>query len=148
MSNEIVLLGVAVSILFYELTGYSPAGLVVAGYIALTLQSPIRVLYTLGIVALTWLAAKGLSRVMILYGRRRFAMMILLSFVINFVVVQIQVLPHNPGIIGCLVPGIIAQEWERNGVLISTLSLGVVVGILTVILMLLGIPVVPYSGGF
>ena len=47
MYHEVVLLGVAVSLMFSELTGLSPAGLVVPGYIALSLQTPGRVLYTL-----------------------------------------------------------------------------------------------------
>ena len=39
MYNEIIVLGVLLSLLFAEFTGVSPAGLVVAGYIALSLQS-------------------------------------------------------------------------------------------------------------
>ena len=87
MYHEIVLAGVAVSLLFSELTGLSPAGLVVPGYIALSLQTPWRVLYTLLIAMLAWGAARLLERWMILYGRRRFAVLILLSFLINEVIV-------------------------------------------------------------
>ena len=54
MYNEIIVLGVLLSLLFAELTGVSPAGLVVAGYIALSLQTPLRIAYTLLIVLLTW----------------------------------------------------------------------------------------------
>ena len=73
MYHNIVLLGVVLSILFYELTGFSPAGLIVSGYLALCLQTPARIAYTLFVVLLTWAAARVLSRWMILYGRRRFA---------------------------------------------------------------------------
>lgn len=40
MYYEIVLAGVAISLLFVELTGLSPAGLIVPGYLALCLQTP------------------------------------------------------------------------------------------------------------
>ena len=43
MYNEIIVLGVLLSLLFAEFTGVSPAGLVVAGYIALSLQTPLRI---------------------------------------------------------------------------------------------------------
>lgn len=143
MNNEIVLLGIAVSLVFSELTGLSPAGLVVPGYIALCLQTPSRILYTLVVVFFTWGIARLLSNVIILYGRRRFALMILLSFLINFIIVQMGILPHNPGIIGSIVPGIMAQEWEKQGAIKSTISLTVVVGIIALIMMWAGLPVLP-----
>ncbi|MEG2930053.1 MAG: poly-gamma-glutamate biosynthesis protein PgsC [Oscillospiraceae bacterium] len=143
MNNEIVLLGIAVSLIFSELTGLSPAGLVVPGYIALCLQTPSRILYTFVVVFLTWGVARLLSNVMILYGRRRFAVMILLSFLINLAIVKLGVLPHNPGVIGSLIPGIMAQEWEKQGIVKSTLSLMIAVGIIALIMMLCNIPVLP-----
>ena len=73
MYHEIVLIGVAVSLLFTELTGFSPAGLIVPGYIVLCLQTPVRIVYTLVIALLAWGGGKLLGNFMILYGRRRFA---------------------------------------------------------------------------
>ena len=112
MYHEVVLAGVAVSLLFSEFTGLSPAGLVVPGYIALSLQTPVRVVYTLLIALIAWGVARVLSRWMILYGRRRFAVLILLSFLINALIVRSGLLPYDPGMIGVLVPGIIANEVE------------------------------------
>lgn len=143
MYHEVVLAGVAVSLLFSELTGLSPAGLVVPGYIALSLQTPQRVLYTLLIAMLAWGAARLLERWVILYGRRRFAVLILLSFLINEAIVGPGFLPYDPGMIGVLVPGIIANELEKQGVLKSLLSLAVVVGILLLLMMWQGMRVFP-----
>jgi len=143
MYHEVVLAGVALSLLFSELTGLSPAGLVVPGYIALSLQTPGRVLYTLLIALLAWGAARLLARWMILYGRRRFAVLILLSFLLNALIVGSGVLPYDPGMIGVLVPGIIANEVEKQGVLKSMLSLAVVVGILVLLMMWRGMKVFP-----
>lgn len=143
MYHEIVLAGVAISLIFAELTGLSPAGLIVPGYIALSLQTPQRVAYTLAVALLAWGAARLLSHWMILYGRRRFAVLILLSFVINAAIVGTAVLPYDPGIIGVLVPGIIAQEVEKQGAVKSLLSLAVVVGILVLLMMWRGMKVFP-----
>lgn len=143
MYNEVVLIGVAVSLLFAEFTGLSPAGLVVPGYIALSLQSPVRVGYTLVIALLAWGSAKLLNRWMILYGRRRFAVLILLTYVLNALIVGSGILPFDPGMIGAVIPGIIANEFEKQGILKSLLSLSVVVGILVLIMMWQGMRVFP-----
>lgn len=143
MYHEVVLVGVAVSLIFSELTGLSPAGLVVPGYIALSLQTPSRVVYTLLIALFAWAAARLLAKHMILYGRRRFAVLILLSFVINALVTGTGILPFDPGMIGVVVPGIVANEFEKQGIRKSLLSLAVVVGILVLLMMGHGMAVFP-----
>jgi len=143
MYHEIVLAGVALSLIFSELTGLSPAGLVVPGYIALSLQTPQRVVYTLALAFAAWGIAKILARFMILYGRRRFAVLILLAFTVDLAVTSLGILSYDPGVIGVLVPGIIAQEMEKQGVLKSLLSLGVVVGILVLVMLWQGMRVFP-----
>lgn len=143
MYQDIVLAGVAISLIFSELTGLSPAGLVVPGYIALALQTPRRVAYTLLLALAAWAVTKLLSRWMILYGRRRFAVLILLSFLLNASVTGVGILPYDPGMIGVLVPGIIANEVEKQGAVKSLLSLAVVVGILVLIMMWQGMQVFP-----
>ena len=143
MYQDIVLAGVAISLIFSELTGLSPAGLVVPGYIALALQTPRRVIYTLLLALAAWAVTKLLSRWMILYGRRRFAVLILLSFLLNAAVTQSGLLPYDPGMIGVLVPGIIANEVEKQGAAKSLLSLSVVVGILVLLMMWQGMRVFP-----
>lgn len=143
MYHEIVVAGVAISLIFAELTGLSPAGLIVPGYIALSMQTPHRVVYTLAVAVAAWGCARLLSRWMILYGRRRFAVLVLLAFAIDTAVSSFGLLPHDPGLIGVLVPGIMAQEMEKQGLVKSLLSLAVVVGILVLIMMWQGMRVLP-----
>ena len=143
MYHEIVMAGVAISLIFAELTGLSPAGLIVPGYIALSLQTPRRVVYTLAVALAAWGCARLLSRWMILYGRRRFAVLVLLAFAIDTAVSSLGLLPYDPGLIGVLVPGIMAQEMEKQGLVKSLLSLAVVVGILVLIMMWQGMRVLP-----
>lgn len=143
MYHEIVVAGVAISLIFAELTGLSPAGLIVPGYIALSMQTPRRVVYTLAVAVAAWGCARLLSRWMILYGRRRFAVLVLLAFAIDTAVSSFGLLPYDPGLIGVLVPGIMAQEMEKQGLVKSLLSLAVVVGILVLIMMWQGMRVFP-----
>ena len=77
----------------------------------------------------------------VVYGRRRFAVMILLAFTIDLIIASSEILPYDPGIIGVLVPGIIANELERQGAVKSLMSLAVVVGILALIMMGMGMQV-------
>ena len=143
MYHEIVLIGVLVSLVFAELTGLSPAGLVVPGYIALALQTPYRVIYTVSIALIAWMAGKILSRWTILYGRRRFTVLILLAYLIHTLISWSELFPFNPGIIGVIVPGIMANEIEKQGVAKSLLSLSAVVGILVLIMLSVGMRVFP-----
>ena len=143
MYHEIIVAGVAISLIFAELTGLSPAGLIVPGYIALSMQTPRRVVYTLAVAVAAWGCARLLSRWMILYGRRRFAVLVLLAFAIDTAVSSLGLLPYDPGMIGVLVPGIMAQEMEKQGLVKSLLSLAVVVGILVLIMMWQGMRVLP-----
>ena len=143
MYHEIVVAGVAISLIFAELTGLSPAGLIVPGYSALSMQTPHRVVYTLAVAVAAWGCARLLSRWMILYGRRRFAVLVLLAFAIDTAVSSLGLLPYDPGLIGVLVPGIMAQEMEKQGLVKSLLSLAVVVGILVLIMMWQGMRVLP-----
>jgi len=136
MIQEILTLGVIVSIVFYELTEISPGGLIVPAYFALYLDEPIKLLVTAGISLLTVAAVKILSRYTILYGRRRFAVCILLSFLIRLILQYGNVhLLHINGLyflnvrsIGTIIPGILAQEVDRNG-MVRTLSALIIVAI-------------------
>lgn len=79
MYGEVILAGMLVSFALSYFTGFSPAGLIVPGYIVLAMGSPLKLLWTAVIVALTLGIYKLLSLVTILYGQRRFLVMCLIS---------------------------------------------------------------------
>lgn len=141
MYNQIVAVGIVVSILFTEITGLSPAGLIVPGYIALCLNTPERVIYTVVVALLAWGVSKILNNFIIIYGRRRFAVMIILSFCIDLLLGYLIETMIRPSLIGILVPGIIASEFEKQGVIKSLLCLGIVVGIISQIMLIFRITV-------
>ena len=136
MYNQIVLCGIIISLLYTEITGLS-AGLVVSGYLLLSLNSPIRIIYTIAVSLIAMFITKIFSRYVILYGRRRFAFLILLTFIIGFVVDRIKIIPGGVDIIGYVIPGIIARECDRQGVFTTILSLVIVTSILGLVVFLL-----------
>ena len=125
MADELIILGVLVSLVFHELVGISPGGIIVPGYIALLLDEPVRVAVTIGLSLLTWGAVRLLSEHIILFGRRRFAVFILISFLLRYATGLITAEAHLPVtaamVIGYLVPGILAHEIDKQG-LVKTLS--------------------------
>lgn len=135
-----MILGVLVSIVFTELTGLS-AGLILPAYFVLCLQAPWRIVYTLLIAA----AATGLTRLLarrvVLFGKRRLAMMLLISFVLDALLQKTGLLPGTFRVIGVVVPGILAREFDRQGVLYTLLALLASVAALALILLITGYPV-------
>ena len=125
MSDELIIFGVLASIVFQELTQISPGGIIVPGYIALLLDEPLRVAMTIVLSLLTWGTVRLLSGYVILFGRRRFAVFILVSFLLRFaaglVTAEVDLPVSAAMVIGYLVPGILAQEIDRQGV-VKTLS--------------------------
>lgn len=140
MADEIVVLGVIAGIVFYELTGISPGGIIVPGYIALFIDDPMRILFTIIVSVIAYLAVKLLSNYTILYGKRKFAVFIIMSFVIRFVLGGLgdglELAVSASLVIGYLVPGIIAQEIDRQGMLKTISSMLIVALSIRLIVML------------
>ena len=137
MYHETILAGVLVSLLYTEFTGLS-AGLIVPGYLALCLHSPWRIVDTLVIAAVAVGICKLLSKSMILYGRRRFAFLLVLTFFLSLLAQEISLFPSGGIVIGTLIPGIIAREFDRQGFADTLLSLALTTGLVAAILLVLG----------
>ena len=118
MVIETLLLGLILALLFAEATDISPGGIIVPGYIALHLDRPWRVLATLVAALLCLLLYKILARYFLLYGRRRFVLLL----IAGAVAAQAWTLAW-PGlfassielqVIGWVVPGILANSLARH----------------------------------
>ncbi len=116
-----LVIGVVVSLIYAERTGVIPAGLVVPGYLALVFDQVIFVTLIFLLSFLTFLVVdRGISRVAILYGRRRFVAMLSVGIVLKLIFDALY--PAMPfevyefrGI-GVIVPGLIANAIHRQGV--------------------------------
>ena len=130
MIYQAIGIGIAIGFLFYELVGLSPGGIVVPGYIALFIDQPLRIIVTVGIALLTYYIVFFLSNYLILYGRRRFLSMILISFLVKWIVESFifQFPTTNIEIqsVGYIIPGLLANEMKRQGILPTLLAMGIV----------------------
>jgi gamma-polyglutamate biosynthesis protein CapC len=115
---ETLIVGLVIALLYTEATGISPGGLVVPGYIALYLDQPRRVVATLTVALVCLLVYRLLSRRLILFGRRRFVLMILLGVVLaqawSFAVPYVFQEPLELRVIGWVIPGLLAGSLERQ----------------------------------
>jgi len=140
MIYQAIGIGIVVSFAFYEIVGLSPGGIVVPGYIALFLDQPIRILVTLLAALLTSFIVRKLSNYIILYGRRRFLAMILIGFLLKWLIEEIIITIPISGIelrsIGYIIPGLIANEMRRQGIMPTIYSLVTVSIIVRLILLL------------
>ena len=127
MGAEITFLGLLVALLFIGMTGYYPGGIIVPAYLVLFMDQPLRIIGTLLAALLTLLCYRAASRYLILFGRRRFVFMILFGGVWTFLWILVfpVIFPvsFEFRVIGWVIPGLIANHFERQGVLITTAAL-------------------------
>ena len=127
-------LGLVLALIYVEVTGISPGGLIVPGYFALYLNQPWRPLSTLAVAFLTLLIYRLLARYFILFGRRRFVLMILVGACLgqawSLALPHLLVEPVGLRVIGWVVPGILASSLERQKIM-PVLSSLVFVSVLT-----------------
>ena len=127
MIVETLLVGLAVALVWAEVTDVSPGGIIVPGYFALYLGRPLRVAATLAVALLTLAAYRFLARRLVLFGRRRFVLMVLVGAVLSqawlLVLPKLFDAPVELRVIGWVVPGILASSLTRQKVLPTLASL-------------------------
>ena len=116
---ETAFLGLLVAALVVELTGLYPGGIIVPAYLALFLGQPLRLVGTLVVAVLAWGTYRVVARAMLLFGRRRFLLLVLLGGAWAFVSYRWlpSVWPQSLELraIGWVIPGLIANAFERQG---------------------------------
>jgi poly-gamma-glutamate biosynthesis protein PgsC/CapC len=121
-----MMISVLLSLLFTEITGVMPAGLVVPGYIALSSGNYVALLTLLLISLATYiLVVFVIGKVTILYGKRKFTAMIavgiLLKMALMFLLPDMFSDIVELSAVGIVVLGLIANTIQRQG-LIPTIS--------------------------
>ena len=139
---ESIAIGLVFGFFFYEWVGFSAGGFVVPGYIALYWDRPLIIATTLIISLLAYGLVRILSRITILYGRRRFILVILVGFTLQWLfrilVVKTHFMSLEIDTIGYIIPGLIANEMERQRVLPTLASLVIVSALVRLTLIVLG----------
>ncbi len=118
MAVETLLVGLLLALLWAETTDVSPGGIIVPGYFALYLGQPLRVLATLTAALLTLLVYRFLARHLILFGRRRFVLMVLAGALLSqawfMALPRSFAAPLELRVIGWVIPGILASNLARQ----------------------------------
>jgi poly-gamma-glutamate biosynthesis protein PgsC/CapC len=118
MTYETLLIGLLVAVLYVEIFGVYPGGIIVPAYIALYLDQPLRVLVTVAIAVLCILLYRFLSRYLILFGKRRFVTFIFLGAVLaqiwSFLFPELFLESLGLRAIGWIIPGLLANNLEKQ----------------------------------
>ena len=135
-------IGLVVSLAFSEMLGLTAGGMVVPGYVALYLNHPLMIVLTLLISFLTYFIVHSLSAVMIIYGRRRTVLMILVGFAMGALLrslgsLELKTAVIDLTIIGYIIPGLIAIWIDRQGLIESFSSLIIASVIVRMVLILI-----------
>ncbi|HOC94814.1 MAG TPA: poly-gamma-glutamate biosynthesis protein PgsC [Candidatus Cloacimonadota bacterium] len=133
-------LGVIVSLIFSELLGASAGGIVVPGYLALYLDKPMQILGTLIVSLATWGIIRVISQFTLMFGKRRMVLSILVGFILGWttrllVFHNITIYTYQMQSIGYIVPGLIANWFERQGFWKTVSTMGVAAILVRLVLM-------------
>lgn len=136
-------IGITVNLLLTEVFGLASAGLVVPGYLALYLWQPSRLAATALLALVTWAVVRfGLARLVVLYGRRRFGVTVLVGFLLNLLALRIlRTMPVEPvdmRAIGFIIPGLIANQALVQGVWPTLVLTALAAAIVRLVLFLAG----------
>lgn len=140
MTVNLVIIGVLLSIIFYEITDITPGGIIVPGLLALYYKQIDRIIYTVVIALIAYFIVKLLSRYFVIFGKRRFVLMIIIALFLNIV---LDLILHsfslsmlNLSIIGYTIAGIIANDIYKQGIKRTIPAIIIVTG-LTILIGLL-----------
>ncbi len=148
LAPQISVLALSIGLLFalicYLLTNLSPGGMITPGWIGLALIVRPSLALTIGAVAVvTWVVSLALQRVVILYGKRLFATVVLIGvflqvtlFVVNLTRAQNTFEDYTT--LGFIVPGLMAYQLIRQPILPTILSTATVAS-LAYMVVLIGI---------
>lgn len=136
-------IGLVVSLIFSETLGKTAGGLVVPGYVALYLTQPVNIALTFLVALATFAFVRSLSAVMIIFGKRRTVLMLLVGFALGAACRGLIGLAWvgseglELSVIGFIVPSLIAIWMDRQGWLdtfTTTITAAVVVRLALVLI--------------
>ena len=133
-------IGMVLSLFLTETLGVTAGGIIVPGYIAMNLESPERLIITFGISIITFLIIKSLSQFIMVYGKRRLVLALLIGFLLGYLTRSENNLVSSLteldfAVIGNIIPGLIANWMDRQGVLRTICTVLITAGITKLFIM-------------
>ena len=137
-------IGMVLSLFLTETLGVTAGGIIVPGYIAMNLESPERLIITFGISIITFLIIKSLSQFIMVYGKRRLVLALLIGFLLGYLTRSENNLVSSLteldfAVIGNIIPGLIANWMDRQGVLRTICTVLITAGITKLFIMTVSI---------
>lgn len=127
-------IGMVLSLFLTETLGVTAGGIIVPGYIAMNLENPERLVITFGVSIITFLFIKLLSQYIMVYGKRRLVLALLIGFLLGYLSRLENMITAGLGttefmVIGNIIPGLIANWMDRQGVLRTISTVLITAGI-------------------
>ena len=120
MLQQAIGLSIILGFISTELLGLFTGGLVSAGYLAFFLEQPYRVASTLVLSLVVYGLTKLIGKAVILYGRRRFMLTVILGILLGWVyeshAYYLNGISQDLRIIGYMIPGLLANDMCKQGV--------------------------------
>jgi len=133
MTIEAAFIGLLIAAFFTEITGLYAGGVIVPAYMALFVNQPLRFIGTLAVALLAWGTYRLLERGFVLFGRRRFLLLILLGGAWTFIGYRVLPMAWPESLelrtIGWVIPGLIANTFERQGFVLTVAAMGIVTAV-------------------
>jgi len=131
MQPDVLAISLVFAVIIFFTTGLSPGGVIVPFYFALYFNNTFVVASTLVLALIIFGLLLLAMRVFVFYGRQRFALALLLGVLLQWLIITYLPFTFPPmGFIGYVIPGIIANEFHRQGIVITTLLLLICSGLL------------------
>lgn len=138
MLTAALMIGVVISLLLTELVGLSAGGIIVPGYVALLLDRPAALAGFVIVALASYGVVVGLSTQLMLYGTRRFTVAVLVGLAFSMAAQWTAPMFTSNYVewagLGFIVPGLLANQFDRQGILPTLLMLAIAAAIVRVIL--------------
>ena len=139
-------IGMVLSLLATETLGVTAGGIIVPGYIAMhmNLENFSMIVATFGISIITFLIIKVLSNFILIYGKRRLVLALLLGFILGYFTrsennILSGLMETDFIVIGNIIPGLIANWMDRQGVLRTIFTILITAGVTKLFIMTLSV---------
>ena len=138
MLHAAVALSILLGFIFTEFLGVLTGGMISAGYLAFYLEQPFRIASTLILAILVFCSVKVLSNYLILFGRRRFMLTVILGLLLSALIEKAFILMtdinQDMRIIGYIIPGLIANDMMKQGIIKTLIMVLLVSGIIWMVM--------------
>ena len=120
MLQQAIGLSIILGFLSTELLGLFTGGLISAGYLAFYVEQPWRILSTLALSLVVYGLTKLIGRLVILYGRRRFMLTVILGLLLGWLYEScsyyISGISQDLRVVGYIIPGLLANDMCKQGI--------------------------------